>query len=226
MNANRVNPKVRKAYEIVYGKERAISPCFDRAAWMRPPVDNPGWATPFKAPGIHLDISPFAYFEEHEKVDKFLSQLTYSSSTDFVGENNAKHSKMGLQLQAVLNLVDNEEENGGFHCVPGGHKRIPEWFASAKNRLAKNEPCGRYIFDNRFKEDQLLCSYTMRVCSPAGSLIIFDCLLPHGTQPNYSSKNRIIQFLRYIPLDTFKSAKTRKNRENAVKRALEGRIKS
>ena len=124
---------------------------------------------------------------------------------------------MGLQIQGVLILIDNEDEDGGFHCLPGGHKDIKKWYQSAKHRLPKGEPSGRYIFDTKFKEDAILCSYSKRICSTAGSLILFDCLLPHGTQPNYSYRNRIIQFLRYVPEDIFPK-QTLIRRKGAVER--------
>ena len=39
---------------------------------------------------------------------------------------------MGLQLQGVLNLMDNDEDDGGFHAVSGGHHKLKEWFNEAK----------------------------------------------------------------------------------------------
>ena len=139
---------------------------------------------------------------------------------------------MGTTIQGVLNLVDNGYYDGGFHCVPGGHKLVAgEWYwgegggkgkggkGGARERLKKGEPCGRYIFDNRFGEDAKLCGWTERVVSPAGSLILFDCLLPHGTRPNESGNNRIIQFLRYLRVGDL-PVKARKNREAALKRIL------
>jgi hypothetical protein len=38
-----------------------------------------------------------------------------------------------------------------------------------------------------------------RVPCPAGSLILFDAALPHGTLPNRSRRPRCVQFLRYLP---------------------------
>ena len=54
---------------------------------------------------------------------------------------------------------------------------------------------------------------TQRIPCPAGTLIIFDAALPHGTKPNYSYKQRMIQFLRYMPKSTLskKSLKKRKS---------------
>lgn len=219
LNRNRFHKNVVQAYKMVYGASRTILPCFDRVAWMRPELVNSAWATPYKAPGLHLDVSPVAYYEEHESVNQFLAELQYNKLSDFTAENNAKHEGMGLQVQGVINLVDNYEDDGGFHCVPGGHLMLKEWYQKAKHRLPRGQPCGRYNFSNSYKEDAVLCSYSMRVCSPAGSLILFDCLLPHGTKPNQSNSSRIIQFLRYVPEDIFVND-TRRNRSVAVKRIV------
>ena len=237
---------------------------------MRPTAAHPQWTIPYTPPGVHLDVSPYAYFQEKGDVDRFLGELRfvfyfcfcffaflslflslsllsllslsfsfsfppfltnsfpqrYGEIGDFVRENNAKHKEMGKTIQGVLNLVDNQEQDGGFHCVPGGHKEVAgEWFwgeggrGGAKERLKKGEPCGRYIFENRFREDMKLCGYTERVVSPAGALLLFDCLLPHGTRPNQSGNDRIIQFLRYLPTETL-PLKARKNREAALKKLM------
>jgi len=220
LNRNRIHPNTVRAYQLLYG-DRPILPCFDRAAWMRPTDLSMAWDTPFSSPGLHLDVSPRAYFDPAEQagVDAFLGGLTYARLGDFVRENNAKCAAHGEQIQGVLNLVDNHEEDGGFHCVPGSHARLRDWYDAAAPRLPAAVPCGRYVFTPTYREDRVLCSYTQRVCAPAGSLILFSCTLAHGTRPNRSSHNRIIQFLRYIPQDTIpKSA--RRHRALAVDRIL------
>ncbi len=35
----------------------------------------------------------------------------------------------------------------------------------------------------------------------AGTLLLFDATLPHGTRPNCSATSRMILFLRYLPAD-------------------------
>merc|ERR1711943_17663 len=46
----------------------------------------------------------------------------------------------------------------------------------------------------------------MGVPCPAGTLILFDATLPHGTKPNISTRSRAILFLRYITSDELPSA--------------------
>jgi hypothetical protein len=44
---------------------------------------------------------------------------------------------------------------------------------------------------------------TTRIPCPAGTLLLFDAILPHGTKPNRSKNNRMIQFLRYEKKSNF-----------------------
>jgi ectoine hydroxylase-related dioxygenase (phytanoyl-CoA dioxygenase family) len=121
---------------------------------------------------------------------------------DFISENNAKHWRMGRQVQGVLNLIDNRLEDGGFQCVP---MRDPvEWlrrWSPDQKWSTPSEPNGRYFFTPKSYEE--LGIPATRVPCPAGTLILFDACLPHGTLPNRSGRPRAIQFLRYIPKSTF-----------------------
>ena len=221
---NRLHPNVVKAYKILYGEEVGPLLCqHDRVAWMRPTIgpNYEDWAkfrTPFIKPGIHLDVDPVGYYEPNYETEvlKFLNSLDYSDLRDFLHENNSKHISMGLQLQGVLNLIDNDDEDGGFHCVLGGHKHLEEWFNNAKKFLDSPKPNGRYNFTEN-KTDRVFGSDypTTRIPCPAGTLIIFDATLPHGTKPNMSQNNRMIQFSRYMPKSAF-NPNTLKKRANAI----------
>lgn len=198
----RLHPNVVAAYQAVYGREDVVA-CHDRAAWMRPAAHCAAWMTPFKWPGIHFDISLRGFFEPgyRQEVDNYLDGLDYHSFTGFVGENNAKHETMGRQVQGVLNLLDNRDEDGGFHCVPGFYgDELRNWVNGHKN-LPEPEPNGRYEL-SAFGMDAELAMWTQRIPCPAGTLLLFDTTLPHGTKPNASEQSRAILFLRYIVGDT------------------------
>ena len=66
-------------------------------------------------------------------------------------------------------------------------------------------------------KDNELTFYSERIPCPPGTLIIFDATLPHGTKSNYSSKSRMIQFMRYIPKSTLPK-KSFIKRNNALKK--------
>ncbi len=117
---NRFHKNVQKAYSIIYNcSPKELTACHDRVSWMRPtigPNDEDGgiYDTPFEYPGLHLDLSPKGYFMDgYDKVvSEFISKLTYQTSGDFVKENNAKHVSFGRRVQGVLNLFDNDEDDG------------------------------------------------------------------------------------------------------------------
>jgi hypothetical protein len=195
----RLHPNVVTAYTAVSGREDVYA-CHDRAAWMRPVALNPSWDTPFSFPGLHFDVSLSNYFYgDRLSVDTFLNEVDYDHG-NFVAENNAKHISMGRTVQGVLNLYDNNEEDGGFQCVPGLFGSALQKWVSKHPALPKPEPNGRYDLRN-FGADVEIGRGAVRVPCPAGTLILFDATLPHGTKPNISAKSRAILFLRYITSD-------------------------
>lgn len=83
-----------------------------------------------------------------------------------------------------------------------------------KKHFEKNSsPNGKYIF----KKTDYKFLYPVRLPCPAGTLIIFDACLPHGTLPNRSMNNRMVQFLRYMPKNIF-TYETLKRRRKLIKK--------
>lgn len=203
LTRNRFHPNVQLAYEIAYGKSpQYLVAQYDRVAWMRPtigPLDE-NLSKYRTMPNTHLDINPESYFNPSlsKSVYDFLNNIPYTSKGDFMKENNVKCQSMGLQLQGVLNLFDNEEEDGGFAFVPEGHKKLYDWYIKRRNHLPAPVPSGRYGFTKADHE----FSYAVRLPCPKGTLIIFDASLPHGTKSNKSKNQRMIQFIRYMPKST------------------------
>ena len=214
---NRCHPNVVAAYRAVYGAGVPIVACHDRAALMRPTALDPALDTEYKYPGLHLDVDPQGYCAPDPRpVRAFLDKLTYARDRDFVAENNAKHWTMGRQVQGVLNLIDNRVEDGGFQCVPMPRCEawLREWCPTQK-WPGPPEANGRYFFSARAYEELGIAA--TRVPAPAGTLLLFDACLPHGTLPNRSGRPRAIQFLRYLPLETL-SGPCRAARAAAVRR--------
>jgi len=210
----RLHPNVVAAYGAVHGREDVFA-CHDRAAWMRPATINASWDTPFSWPGLHFDISLPSYFgEDASAVEEFLCGVDYSGG-QWAAENNAKHHTMGRSVQGVLNLYDNEEEDGGFHCVPGMFGQSLQQWARHHPGLPEAEPNGKYILKG-FGVDAQFGDRSVRVPCPAGTLILFDATLPHGTKPNASARSRAILFLRYITSDELPAPAWR-NRNSALR---------
>merc|ERR1712039_968983 len=214
----RVHPNVVSAFAAVHGTDEVFA-CHDRFAWMRPTFTNAAWDTPFSWPGLHFDVSPRNYFEDSRSaVDQFLSSIDYSNG-QFVAENNAKHVSMGRTVQGVLNVFDNSEEDGGFQCVPGMHSEALRGWVSQHTGLPEPEINGKYELKD-FGPDKDLGKQAVRVPCPAGTLILFDATLPHGTKPNASARSRAILFLRYLIARELPPAAWR-NRNAALRRMVD-----
>lgn len=196
----RLHSNVVAAYSAVHGREDVFA-AHDRAAWMRPSLMNSAWDTPFSWPGLHFDVSLRSYFDEDARtsVDRFLKGIDFASG-NFTSENNAKHVSMGRTVQGVLSLFDNEEEDGGFHCVPGMFGDDLKRWVEEHDSLPAPEVNGRYNLQG-FGRDAELGKQAVRLPCPAGTLILFDATLPHGTKPNASWQSRAILFLRYLTSD-------------------------
>lgn len=219
LNRNRFHPNVKKAYSIVYETDpKNLIAQYDRLGWMRPTISPNGesWLkfnTPYVAPGLHLDVDPVYYFDplKHNEVSEWLNRIPYTDASHLVNENNVKNIQMGTHCQGVLNILDNDDGDGGFQFIPGGHTLMKRWFNENMQIFGTGEPNGRYFFK---KTDRLFLD-PVRLPCPGGTLIIFDCALPHGTRPNHSNTNRMIQFLRYMPRDVF-DKKTLEKRKKLI----------
>mmetsp|Transcript_105817 Transcript_105817/g.183985 ORF Transcript_105817/g.183985 Transcript_105817/m.183985 type:complete len:589 (+) Transcript_105817:67-1833(+) len=212
----RLHPHVVAAYKAVHNREDVFA-CHDRYAWMRPTEMNKAWDTPFTWPGLHFDVNLRSYFGlRRAEVDEFLAGSDYGNSDGFVRENNAKHESMGRTVQGVLNVFDNAEEDGGFQCVPGFFGQALKDWVTNHPALPAAEPNGRYNLGG-CGTDSRLGAQAVRVPCPAGTLILFDATLPHGTRPNTSSRNRAILFLRYLTSEELPPLAWR-NRNAALRR--------
>jgi len=214
---NRTHKNVRKVFELLF-KDTKLLVQHDRYGIMRPTSGQYGkkeWKTPTNN-NIHLDVDPFGYFKENfrQKIDEYFEGIKYDKTEDFVSENNAKHYTMNTHIQSVLNLVDNRFEDGGFCCIPleNRYETMKNWTRShSKYKLMEDnaEPNGKYIFTNSLDDKNIMSRELVRMYCPAGSLICFDAILPHGTLSNFSDRIRVAQFIRYIPENIIKNHKER-----------------
>lgn len=91
-----------------------------------------------------------------------------------------------FDTQGVLSLTDTPAGCGGFQCVPGMPKRLPEW--------RKTQPADR----NPHRPD-LAGLAVETVPTQAGDLIIWNSLLAHGTSPNTGDHPRFAQYISMSP---------------------------
>lgn len=221
---NRNNPNIIKAFEIIYGHNKIV-PSHDRVGFMRPTrsknrAPRPEWENAFYYPGLHIDLDLVGYYSEHDRIIRQLNEFTYDDPRDFIRENNIRTNAMGTQAQGVLNIFSNRHEDGGFHCIPGAHLKLDNWWSLRQESVYDNPTGGLYTFDINNPVDKILVQEpAQRVPCAAGSLILFDCKMPHGTFPNKSDRPRLAQFIRMVSTEIF-DKKTMSNRNKALKKQM------
>eukprot|EP01080_Neovahlkampfia_damariscottae_P012655 gene12655-6555_t len=203
---NRQNENIYKAFSLILEKKELIVN-HDRGVIFRPTGIKSEWKTKHN---LHLDMNPFDWlYSKEDKFIELMGNLTYDDHKSFIFENNQISSSDGMFLQGVINLKDNLEEDGGFIVVPGFHHHFKEYFELQK----ENYKLQSYNFD---KKDPLV-KLSKRIPMKAGSVVIWNQCMPHGSGPNYSNNCRCAQFLRMFPKSMLKSESQRKSRkENLI----------
>jgi len=191
---NRQNATLHALFSSLIGDDDLIVN-HDRACLFRPTALNSHWAT---TDNLHLDMNPWIWLGNGESVQKRLDSLTYNDVQQFISENNQACHLDGLQLQCVLNLFDNYEHDGGFVCVPGFQHEFDTFFAPRKD-LTPSYDMPSLSFDARAAPHKPILKRVIRIPMRAGSAVVWDQRLPHGSQPNRSGRIRSAQFFKMIP---------------------------
>ncbi|KAG2378541.1 hypothetical protein C9374_008180 [Naegleria lovaniensis] len=239
---NRQNEKLVRAFELLYGKSRSeLWTSFDRVGVLTPTLNIPcpyydskslpkssiphEIQSPTKtvdkehlrteAQWLHWDCNPFCVLGEFpptiESEEENTSILELNPNYYLITENNGNHGL--LRLQGVLQLSESREDDGGFLCVPGFHNHAKEY----AEKLTAIRPGPKCTFLSVFKGDNLL-SQTQKVPAKAGSLIVWNTLLPHANYPNHSDRFRICQYIKMIPKkgsESFQKLRATKIEEHA-----------
>ncbi len=94
-----------------------------------------------------------------------------------------------IGVQGVLSLARQDEEVGGFQCVPELFHGFDEW---VRTQPADRDPMHPDTTGLRI----------VNVSMEAGDLLIFNSLLAHGVRPNHSAdRPRIAQYIAMHPAD-------------------------
>lgn len=94
-----------------------------------------------------------------------------------------------IAAQGVLSLAAQDDEVGGFQCVPGIFAEIEQWWA--------RQPEGANPFKPDIGEHRI-----ENVSLEKGDLLIFNSLLAHGVRPNRSEDRvRLAQYISMFPAD-------------------------
>ena len=103
------------------------------------------------------------------------------------GDANAIHvdrklSETSFGVQGVLYLTDTPEDQGAWECVPGMFDEIRE---GTRTSVQWAENVDRYEVE--------------RVAGKAGSLVIWDSRMPHGSGHNWTDVPRFTQYITMNP---------------------------
>lgn len=169
---NRQNPKVYEAFSTVLNNQNLIVE-HDRLGVLRPTFresgEKPDWRT--RAKWVHLDCNPVT---GKASIGGF--KIENDDPIDF---------DKTLILQGLITLTDARVEDGGFHCIPGGHKYAHEW--------SKDKQSMQVEVDDPIRAD------VKRIPVRKGCLLIWNSLLFHGNHPNFSKNWRMVQYIRMLP---------------------------
>jgi hypothetical protein len=207
--SNRQNANLFRAHAHLLGTEDLLC-SQDRLGLMLPTKgvlcsdgttqDMPRWKT---AESLHVDLDPYRFYETKKQpaaIQRKLSGLRYSDTHDFITENNVPlHSTIngGLHLQTIINLSDNEEQDGGLQLVPRFHHQFEAWTASLKVPEGKDDADAGALSIYPFPQGHGL--RPCRVPSREGSVVIWDARLAHGSRANNSAHARFVQFIKVFP---------------------------
>eukprot|EP00435_Cladocopium_sp_Y103_P072337 s251_g40.t1 len=224
MVANRQNARVYAALDAVLPRMDAVedfdSPhpdpnsvvvTQDRWCIYRPAGDDESART---AENLHLDVNPWTYAGLKPTE---IESLRYGTSIagdhrfplqDFRAELTAVQGRggpTGEHVQGVMNLLDNLEEDGGTRLVPGFHRSFMAWLEALgdlESNLAQSGQHDNWVLrraagGGSFKFSNLdpIHQLSRRIPMRAGSFLLWNQLVVHGSCSNKSSNFRMAQFI-------------------------------
>jgi len=110
-------------------------------------------------------------------------------------------------LQGVLVLEDTEEDQGGFHCVPGMHKYLKEWIKNVPvpPQRERFHTAGYPINVPKYPLQKLKVK---KIAAKKGDFIIWRRELAHGNGHNVSKLPRLAQYINMFPERNYSERRT------------------
>lgn len=214
---NRQNRKLYEVYATLLGRKDLLVN-HDRYGFFRPTEGLPEARKEWKTMrNLHFDMNAWYFVDGGEKEEQHaknvLDSLRYLRMADFIEENNevGTLATYELNIQGLINLVDNNEEDGGFHLLPGFHHYLKEFTDLTPSLKKQYGPYSRFIILPR---DLPIHKHALRITARAGSIILWDQRVPHGSAPNNSPNPRFAQFIKVFP--AFENEERFQGRRKAV----------
>jgi ectoine hydroxylase-related dioxygenase (phytanoyl-CoA dioxygenase family) len=227
---NRANTKFLRALKIIIGSDD-IMVSHDRFTIYRATGSEIPNGDEYRTGcrNVHLDLNPWWWCESSREVLDGLPHLKYEDKHDFIKENNLVVKSMGRHVQCVLNFEDNRDDDGGTVLVPGFHRCIQSWCEPKLDLLPSDVPdidgaatvtppplIGRFSdFVPRHPIPWLnlpasnpLLPFAQRIPMRAGSVLIWDQTVVHGSSPNTGTGQcRMAQFVKAFPAACIESTR-------------------
>jgi hypothetical protein len=92
-----------------------------------------------------------------------------------------------FSLQGLVYLTDTREDQGAFSCVPLIFKNLESW-------------CEAHLKDTDRRHPLVSDNELIAVGGKAGSLLVFNRLMPHTGRLNKSSSHRFVQYVTMQPV--------------------------
>ncbi|KAG2389245.1 hypothetical protein C9374_014645 [Naegleria lovaniensis] len=151
---------------------------------------------------VHFDRNPWSYvFDLNSLSGAFPHDYMYLPGFCVEYNEAGRYDDGIVKLQALLNFVDNREQDGGFIIVPKFHKHFLKWVNATKKTLGAKHHSSFLVLNSIQKE---IAEKGVRVPLRAGDLLIWDIIMPHGSAPNDSERYRLCQFLKMFPAQPLK----------------------
>eukprot|EP00117_Sycon_ciliatum_P035389 scpid72172/ scgid26841/ len=225
---NRQNPKIYSAFATLMQRQDLLVNQ-GRLGMFRPTrvkdepdTINQKWKTAYS---LHWDLNPWRYSlddaifqrdaKKHQKESQ--QQLTYEEPCDFIKENSEIGSEKdgSINVQGLINFADNQVEDGGFQIVVGCHHHMAKWADSCKESMGVRM---RHRTLVKVDCDDPLYGQPQRVAMRAGSMVIWDQRMAHGSAPNDSCNPRMCQFIKVLP--AYSGTSQARNRARVVQQKV------
>ncbi|HIG44777.1 MAG TPA: hypothetical protein EYQ14_30200, partial [Gammaproteobacteria bacterium] len=105
-----------------------------------------------------------------------------------------------ISLQGLVYLTDTQEDQGAFACVPSIYADLDNYLAAHKNEKNRREP--------KFEARDLIS-----VAGSAGTLVIWNRLMPHTSGLNRSGEHRFVQYVAMQQTSTLEENRQQRIRE-------------
>ena len=179
---NRQSSRLYRAFSELWGAD-ALYVSRDRILFKHPVLDAaPAW-------GQRESPHPFGGF-------------LHWDWGGWVDENASMLERPWFKVQGMLALADTSAEQGGFQCVPGVHRKLPELFEAIP---ALREPGNQGMATIAEHLDAATLARlgleVRRVPLRAGDLVVWHHCTLHGSSQNRTGLPRLSQAITFIPPD-------------------------